>query len=343
MDLCAAALRPGWVAQFQGGTLTHLAIVALIGAVTALIVWMGRRCKGTVHEQAWNWFLRAGWLVIWLAWEARSLRPSHLSVRTSLPLYLCNIVAIAICLALWTRWRPARTLVVLMGIFLCSQALLTPPPMRGPGAILILDIFRQPRRVFGLGVYEVLVNDFRPTWRDWRLASFIALAYAVVVFPIDTMLEANYGYMGRWQPRAWVLADAAGPWPWRVIFMVAIAIGMMALAGGGNSDVAAGPRSRPECAATMRHAAITFTTRQAHPIDARIASGVHVRDGKWRNDADGVALRPSHLELFSRAVETTSGASGLSLRPSYQRDWSDRCAAPLSIAAPAIPKAATRV
>jgi hypothetical integral membrane protein (TIGR02206 family) len=84
--------------------------------------------------------------------------------------------------------------------------------------------------VVGAGIYVVVVQDFRPEWKDLRFAILAGLVYAMVVFTIDAVFDLNYGYLGRYTPSRPTLLDVLGPWPLRTVFMVALgAAGMTVL------------------------------------------------------------------------------------------------------------------
>jgi len=55
-------------------------------------------------------------------------------------------------------------------------------------------------------------------------------AYVVVVLPIDLLLDANYGFVGKSKPLNPSIVDLLGPWPERLLIIVPLAALAMALA-----------------------------------------------------------------------------------------------------------------
>jgi hypothetical integral membrane protein (TIGR02206 family) len=228
----SAAMADG-VLTFHAGSIVHLGVLAVVACAVIAMVIACRRWAGTPNQTKLLWALRLTWAVVWIIWEGRNLLPGRIAWRTSLPLHICSVVGIAIHIALWTRWRPARAIVTLIGIFVCSQALLTPPALPGPATAGFWVFFVSHGMIVVIAVYDVAANGFRPTWRDWRLAANASILYALVIFPLDSAMGANYGFLGRWTHNTGMLADALGPWPWRVPVIVSLIIAVTALPVAG--------------------------------------------------------------------------------------------------------------
>ena len=86
-----------------------------------------------------------------------------------------------------------------------------------------------PTLIVGVAIYVVAVRGFRPTFPDLRVAIGAGLAYVALVFPVDLLLEVNYGYLGQALPNQPTILDWLGPWPWRVVAMMALGVGVMVL------------------------------------------------------------------------------------------------------------------
>ena len=78
-------------------------------------------------------------------------------------------------------------------------------------------------------VYDLAVNRFRPTWRHYAIACAASAAYVAVVLPINLMLGANYGFVGKSKPLNPSIIDVLGPWPERLLIIVPLAALAMAL------------------------------------------------------------------------------------------------------------------
>jgi len=74
----------------------------------------------------------------------------------------------------------------------------------------------------------VVVLGLRP--RRWSplWAWLITNAYAAAVFPVNVLLDTNYLYIMR-KPATPSLLDVLGPWPWYLLPLDAVALGVLFL------------------------------------------------------------------------------------------------------------------
>ena len=165
----------------------------------------------------------------WIGYQVYDNVTQGIGLRNSLPLQLCDIVAIIAALEFARPSRNVHALAYFWGVALSSQALVTPDLAGGPSTLGFWAFWVYHLFVVGSGIYAVTVRAFRPAWRDLRLAILAGLTYAITVFALDAALELNYGYLGRSNPGQPTLIDLLGSWPLRVVFMVALAILAMIL------------------------------------------------------------------------------------------------------------------
>ena len=165
----------------------------------------------------------------WIGYQIYDNVTQGIGLRNSLPLQLCDIVAIIAALEFARPSRNVHALAYFWGVALSSQALVTPDLAGGPSTLGFWAFWVYHLFVVGSGIYAVTVRAFRPAWRDLRLAILAGLTYAIPVFALDAALELNYGYLGRSNPGQPTLIDLLGSWPLRVVFMVALAILAMIL------------------------------------------------------------------------------------------------------------------
>jgi uncharacterized membrane protein YwaF len=82
----------------------------------------------------------------------------------------------------------------------------------------------------GVPLYDVFGRGYRPSWRDYGLACAAAAAYAAIVLPLDLAFGWNYGFLGPSKPETPSIVDLLGPWPQRLVPILAIVAAAMALA-----------------------------------------------------------------------------------------------------------------
>jgi uncharacterized membrane protein YwaF len=83
--------------------------------------------------------------------------------------------------------------------------------------------------IVGGALYDVIARGYRPTCRDFLLATVSGIVYVAVILPFDIATGLNYGYVGKTAPGQPSLVDALGPWPRRVGVMVLLGVVVMAV------------------------------------------------------------------------------------------------------------------
>lgn len=207
---------PSWN-RFEPGGPLHLAVLAVFllatGLAVALGLALGERRRRPL-ERAFGAATVAAWFGVSVWW----LTPGMYDRDWSWPLHVCDLAALAAGCALLVPAdgrRFARVATYYFGFGLCTQAFVTPLLRLGPSTLEFWIFWLDHAVICGVGLYELLVRRFRPTWRDWRIAVATGAAYLAVVFPLDAAFDLNYGFVGRWQARG-TLLEWLGPWPWRV-------------------------------------------------------------------------------------------------------------------------------
>ncbi|MBX3321883.1 MAG: TIGR02206 family membrane protein [Phycisphaeraceae bacterium] len=225
-------LLPAWATEFSSFGLLHaLTAGALIGAMVVSIV-LGRRWLGTWRERALRgvWI---GWTVVWQAWAVVwYLLPAQFDVAESLPLHLCDLAAWVAPLALLTQKRFLRTLLFFWGLGLSTQAFVTPVLSEGVTDVRFWLFWIGHTQIVGSAAYDLLVLRYRPTWRDYVLVTIVNVVIIGVMIPLNLLLDANYWYVGNLKPEHPTLIDRLGPWPLRVVWMLLIGQGALAVLWG---------------------------------------------------------------------------------------------------------------
>jgi hypothetical integral membrane protein (TIGR02206 family) len=189
---------------------THLVTLVVVGAVALALVRLVRARPWAATPVR---LLILAAIVTLLAFElSTGAREGWLTLRTVLPLELCDA---AMLLALAALARPSRPVVELLYFWAgagSTLAMLTPElPWSFPrwefvvffglhGLVLVAALVL----VFGLGLHP------RP---GAPLRAFAAtVAWALLAGAVDVALDANFMYLRR-KPAAATLLDWMGPWP----------------------------------------------------------------------------------------------------------------------------------
>lgn len=209
--------------------MTHLLTVTGLVVAIAAMCWVGLRVRGTPDERRYGLALSIGVWALWFGYQGydiatRGFGPSH-----GLPLQLSDVTAAVAGIVFVVPHRKLQSLAYFLGLALGSQAVITPDQAGGPGTLSYWAFWLYHLFVVGAGIYVIVVQRFRPEWRDLRFALLFGLAYVAIVFTIDAVFDLNYGYLGRHTPSRPTLLDVLGPWPLRVVFMVLLASAVMTL------------------------------------------------------------------------------------------------------------------
>lgn len=214
---------------FHPFTPLHYATAGALFVAMAGAAVMGRKWKNTLRERkfrrTWAWSI-IGWQVMYVAYWAR---PSHFNIAESLPLQLCDVAAWIAPLALLTQKRWLRAVLYFWAIGLSTQAFFTPVLGEDHG-------ISHPRfwffwightQIVGSAIYDVVVLDFRPRFKDFLLGVLANMALFAVVMPINLAFGVNYGFVGDVKPEQPTLIDRLGPWPLRIVWIVLLVHSIM--------------------------------------------------------------------------------------------------------------------
>ncbi|MEP7345556.1 MAG: TIGR02206 family membrane protein, partial [Gemmatimonadaceae bacterium] len=185
---------------------THAAALAGLALVIFVLVRTGRTLRGR-NQRRFERVIASLVLALWLSYIGWDSLHGSFDISHSLPLQLCDFVALVAGAAFVSRNRVVQALAYFWGLALSTQALITPDVAGGPTSITFAAFWLYHAFVVGAGVYVVAVHDFRPTRRDLLTAQALGVVWAVAVFSLDAMTGWNYGYLGRSRPSIPSLID----------------------------------------------------------------------------------------------------------------------------------------
>ena len=209
----------------------HFACLAVSLLLWVVVIRRARRVVGSAAEAAFTRRLGLFILVWSLAVQVRELLPSYYHVGKSWPLHLCSLAWIVAVWGLFSRRRLPRALIYFWGIGLSTQAFVTPNLSNNDGIVSwrFWTFWVMHWQVVGTALVEVIGLRFRPTWPDWRRTVIFSLSIFVLVTFFNLAAGTNYFFSGRSDPDQTTVIDYLGPWPWRLLWMVGLVIGVFAL------------------------------------------------------------------------------------------------------------------
>jgi hypothetical integral membrane protein (TIGR02206 family) len=216
------------VTSFESFGALHLIAVVVLAAAICVLCLAGRALN-PLAKHRFELAMAGLIAAFWIGYQVYDNVTQGIGLRNSLPLQLCDIVAIIAALEFARPSRNVHALAYFWGVALSSQALITPDLGGGPDSLGFWAFWVYHLFVVGSGIYAVSVRGFRPKWTDLRFAIVAGLLYAIPVFLLDVLLGLNYGYLGRSNPGQPTVIDLLGPWPMRVVYMVLLAVAAMIL------------------------------------------------------------------------------------------------------------------
>jgi hypothetical integral membrane protein (TIGR02206 family) len=205
------------VRQFVAFGLSHGVVIVVLVVVAAALVALGRRYRETPIGQRLSRALAVVFAVFLGSVEGYGLLPGQWNIKSSLPLQLCDLAAMAAVWALWSHSRTAFALIYFWGLTLTSQAFVS-PELTGPDfpSLEFLSFFGMHSLVLWTAIYLTWGVGLRPDWRSYRVAVLVTIEWGAAMFAVNQVAGTNYGFLNA-KPLAASLLDVLGPWPWYLV------------------------------------------------------------------------------------------------------------------------------
>ena len=206
----------------------HLLVLALFAtSLIALLICATKASLSTNHHLS-----RAMAMLIFtvvIIWTLMQLALDHFTPEESLPLALCNMIAV---LAPWIFWQQRQHylfevayFIVLAGTF---QAIVTPDVREALPSYKALKYWLVHAGLVLLIIHRVVALRHYPRLAGiWK--TFLCLnLYILLTLPINVLADANYNYLLS-KPENPSLFDFFGPWPWYLAVAELLAMALFAL------------------------------------------------------------------------------------------------------------------
>ena len=208
---------------------SHLGAVLVLLLGVAVLVVVGRRGRTSDPDDRLGKALAVGMLVTTLPLQVLYFTPDYWNPDKTLPVQLCDLASLVSVYALWTHRWWAVGLTYYWGLFLTTQAILTPDLASDfPDPIFLLFWGMHIGTVWA-ACYLTWGRGLAPDWRRYRFAVAATATWVVAVFGLNLVLGSNYGFVNR-KPTAATVLDVLGPWPWYLLAEIAIVAAVWALA-----------------------------------------------------------------------------------------------------------------
>jgi hypothetical integral membrane protein (TIGR02206 family) len=214
------------VGEFSVYGPSHLAVLAVFVLGTVAVVVLGRR-QSPAAARVFGRVAGVVVLALQLAIQAYSM--TEFGVEHGLPLQLSDFAGYATAYALWSQRHWAFSLTYYWGLTLSTQALVSPAlrgadfPSIGFLAFWLIHLF-----VIWAAIYLVAGRRMRPTWRGYRFTVIVTICWAAAVFVFNSFAGTNYGFLNA-KPAVNSVLDLLGPWPWYLLPLAVLVLGVWAM------------------------------------------------------------------------------------------------------------------
>ena len=203
------------LSHVQFGSLEHLLPIGLAILLCFALVFVMKNKSELLKNQVFKMlgFFVSAFIAVFHLYK---ISQGDYSLQTDLPLFLCSFMALFIFVFTSTKSFRVFEILLFWIILGTSQGVITPDIEIG---FPTFDYFRY--WVVHLGVliiivYAIAVFKMKPTLKS-AVKSFVVLqVYFVALMLINTILNANYGYLN-YKPKAGSVLDYFGDWPTYVI------------------------------------------------------------------------------------------------------------------------------
>ena len=216
--------------QFVLFSLLHWTMLSgIVAAACGWVAWARTHPSRARRHRAEEMVAYAN-LALWIVIRLYLLMPRQFKWSIWIPLGMCDIVTLLVSLKLLrpqSRWLSIA--LYFGGVGLCTNALITPDLKEGPLEFEFWAFWLRHAAIMVVAIYDLAVWNFRPNWNDWKRACVSGLGYVALVTAVNVAFKVNFGFLGDSLPGNPSVLDFLGPWPLRLLWVIAFVAVLWAL------------------------------------------------------------------------------------------------------------------
>ncbi|NIR49961.1 TIGR02206 family membrane protein [candidate division KSB1 bacterium] len=140
-----------------------------------------------------------------------------------LPLHLCDVGGILAGIMLINRNYYLYELTYFWGFGGTLQAILTPDLDYGFPHMDFFFFFIPHGLIIVSAIFATVVFKYRPTFKSIGRAFVTTAVYAMLIAPVNWLLDTNFLYLCG-TPEQATLLDYLGPWPWYLLSLIPVSL-----------------------------------------------------------------------------------------------------------------------
>ncbi len=202
----------------------HLSMILFVIILVVSISFAGTRIKRAGHLKQFSQGFGISLFGIWVIYNIYNFLPANFRVDVSLPLHVCDVLAIIAFFSLIKPTGKTSALLYFCGLILTGQALISPTGNQDPMTFRFWLFWFLHGGIIAAAIYDLVVRKYRPVFKDFLFVIVCNLLYVALILPLDILFAWNYGFIGNVKPDTPTIIDALGPWPQRVLWMVGLVV-----------------------------------------------------------------------------------------------------------------------
>ncbi|MBV9991766.1 MAG: TIGR02206 family membrane protein [Alphaproteobacteria bacterium] len=215
-------------AHFHSFGVSHIAAMAAMLAVSALLIAAARTARSETFDKALRWTLAFFLLADWIAYLAMFYMNGWLALGNVLPLNLCDWATIAVVVTLIRPNQKSYELSYFWALAGTLLASITPDLEYDFPDVRFLFFFFYHAIIITSVLYMTFGLRMRPVKGSIARVVGWTLAYVAAAGTADWLLGTNYGFL-RAKPSVATLFDGMPPWPWYIAESFLIGLAAMLL------------------------------------------------------------------------------------------------------------------
>ncbi|MCP4460523.1 MAG: TIGR02206 family membrane protein [Cytophagales bacterium] len=202
----------------------HVLMILFVIGTSVFVLLAGKRAKskGTINRISRA--LGISMLGIWVLYNIYYFLPGIFEWGKSLPFQVCDIVIVTGSLSLIFPFKFGRSLLFFSALTLTTQAIITPTGDQDPASLRFWLYWFMHAGIIALFFYDLIIRNYQPSSRKLFIVLLADIGYVIFITPLNVIFNWNYGSMGDSLPDGNTVVDFLGPWPGRILIILAIAM-----------------------------------------------------------------------------------------------------------------------